>query len=628
MQILYLWINQKNGLKNISLNFGGDILCNISNNTLTIENNPFYIKDFFCTQDFLNKSPKINSVTGIVGENGTGKSTILNSLMKIIENDQNKTFEYFIVYKEKATYFFDYSFKKKIKYNYKDITRHVPIILKVSNIDRRIFFKPLNSTAFKTIFFSNVYDIQATYSQHNSSNRIINLSTNNLSKNKSFVSNQLYDQIMFTKKYEHDLKINEKINVPKEIQIENIYPYNLPSNPKTMQHTKNIEDLFDKIIYPRLSETDEIKANSFLYETCYSIYLAFYTEVFIELVTNLSFGVTSFNYLHAFQQSAKSVQVSNSFSHHYESLKKEIEKLITNDKKSFIEQEDPDELFNSFKESMDNSINYFFDFMESLFRDVQELISLLHSINIIKKNGRYLVKSSDQNLSKIISVNEESYFKPFFNMTWTELSSGEYAFLNLFSRFYSIKNKDIENLIILIDEGDLYFHPQWQKEWLYTFMDIISYMYKKTKIQIILTTHSPFILSDLPNNNVIFLKRDKENHTYTVKNLDNNQLTFAANIHGLFTNSFFITDGLVGKFAQKKINNLIDELMNSSPEKIKSNSSRIKKEIDIIGEPIVKRKLIEMFEDKIKLDVLTINKKIDQLQRQINELKALQNEEN
>ncbi|WP_353764018.1 hypothetical protein [Bacillus toyonensis] len=87
-------------------------------------------------------------------------------------------------------------------------------------------------------------------------------------------------------------------------------------------------------------------------------------------------------------------------------------------------------------------------------------------------------------------------------------------------------------------------------------------------------------------------------------------------------------DGLVGKFAQNKINTLVDEILDSSPEKVKSNSSRIRKQIDIIGEPIVKRKLIEIFEDKIKLDVLSINEKIERLQQQIDELRTLKDDKN
>ncbi|MEM5644017.1 AAA family ATPase [Bacillus toyonensis] len=82
------------------------------------------------------------------------------------------------------------------------------------------------------------------------------------------------------------------------------------------------------------------------------------------------------------------------------------------------------------------------------------------------------------------------------------------CFLTLFSRFNTITHEVSDNLLILIDEGDLYFHPQWQKDWLFTFINIISYLFQKTSIQIILTTHSPFILSDLPSGNVILLKKD------------------------------------------------------------------------------------------------------------------------
>ena len=54
----------------------------------------------------------------------------------------------------------------------------------------------------------------------------------------------------------------------------------------------------------------------------------------------------------------------------------------------------------------------------------------------------------------------------FLTYDWRGMSTGEDALLTQYSRFYEIKSRlKQKNLLILIDEGDLYFHPQWQKEY-------------------------------------------------------------------------------------------------------------------------------------------------------------------
>ncbi|MGY0372657.1 hypothetical protein [Clostridium sp. JNZ J1-5] len=84
---------------------------------------------------------------------------------------------------------------------------------------------------------------------------------------------------------------------------------------------------------------------------------------------------------------------------------------------------------------------------------------------------------------------------------WYDMSSGEKAMLNIFSRFYSITNllreKDKE-LIILIDEGESYFHPEWQRIYLNLLLTEFPKIFKNKNIQIILSSNSPFVVSDLP----------------------------------------------------------------------------------------------------------------------------------
>ncbi|OJE02678.1 hypothetical protein A9487_17080 [Bacillus cereus] len=211
------------------------------------------------------------------------------------------------------------------------------------------------------------------------------------------------------------------------------------------------------------------------------------------------------------------------------------------------------------------------------------------------------------------------------------MSSGQFSFLTLFSRFcYAIEqinNKQKYNsYLLLIDEGDLYFHPQLQKDWLYHFIKIIDVIFNGS-IQVILTTHSPFVLSDIPNTNVTFLSGEfKIGHNF-IEGLDGSPRTFAANISELLSNSFFIKEGLIGKFAKERINNCIRWLLTASPSEVFEKRKQLLKFIDLIGEPILRNKVHDIYQSKLKLfETQDLVNLIELFEVKIKELKKLTNE--
>lgn len=606
MQILYLWVKKYQNLSNLSLNFGGEFLFNITKNNLTIERNPNYIKDFFNVNNDLNNQVRIKNVTGIVGENGTGKSTLLKLIPEIITELPIKGVDFFIVYETDKGLFYDYRLESELHYDSKKINK-----LKSITTYNQVFSKGnINSTRWDKAFFSNVYDLTAHPNALNFNFDVFNLSTNSLYINKNFFTNEIYNQILFVKKVENDFGINAMINIPKKIKLNITTPKQIVKHYGQL-HQKLKNNIIEEIIPNLVSK--EIKDNPFLANISESIYTYFYFYISNRIHEKYYLPYLSLNntFLKTIEQNS-----FDSFEEFFNSFLIELETTFKND---FYKNQANIEFVN-------NNTNVVIQSSKNKYITIKELIKLLPSLSI--EYGMNL-SSDNPYILDFLSLYQRCDFKiSIFEFYWSELSSGEYAFLTLFSRFNTITHEVSDNLLILIDEGDLYFHPQWQKDWLFTFINIISFLFQKTNIQIILTTHSPFILSDLPSGNVILLKKDENKKIRTVKNLEGNQLTFAANIHDLLTNSYFMHDGLVGKFAQNKINTLVDEILDSSPEKVKSNSSRIRKQIDIIGEPIVKRKLIEIFEDKIKLDVLSINEKIERLQQQIDELRTLQDDKN
>ena len=69
-----------------------------------------------------------------------------------------------------------------------------------------------------------------------------------------------------------------------------------------------------------------------------------------------------------------------------------------------------------------------------------------------------------------------------------------------------------------------------------------------------MVTHSPFVLSDIPNDQILFLQKNGQPDT------SNMMSTFGANIHTMLRNSFFLKEGTIGKFAHETIKDAIKRI--------------------------------------------------------------------
>lgn len=108
-----------------------------------------------------------------------------------------------------------------------------------------------------------------------------------------------------------------------------------------------------------------------------------------------------------------------------------------------------------------------------------------------------------------------------------------------------------ENINIILDEIELYFHPEFQRCFLDRLLQGLTFINTSTisGINIVIISHSPFILSDIPKQNVLFLKSEVGKSKPQKYDADN---TFGENIHEILSNGFFLAD-TKGEFAKKKI---------------------------------------------------------------------------
>lgn len=250
-----------------------------------------------------------------------------------------------------------------------------------------------------------------------------------------------------------------------------------------------------------------------------------------------------------------------------------------------------------------------------------DAIEILEYQNKFVQNVMYYYKNfyKEKILEKSDNVDGFINYMP----SQKKLSSGQNALLNFFSRLYSFIEgkisenskyfKDKQHYILLLDETDLGFHPLWKKKFINSILSTLPYFFDSLKIkptiQIIITTHDSLTLSDIPNSNIVYIETSLQNSKSSVLKYDDPLRpckSFGANITDLLADSFFINNGLMGDFAKEKIQNVIDWLNSKDPDlKQKDTNKRI---IEIIDEPILRRKLSEMysnaFDENLELEII------------------------
>ncbi len=152
-----------------------------------------------------------------------------------------------------------------------------------------------------------------------------------------------------------------------------------------------------------------------------------------------------------------------------------------------------------------------------------------------------------------------------------------------------------EYVNLVFDEIELYFHPEYQRQFINRLVSAIRGMnFNHIKgINILLATHSPFILSDIPKSKILFLDNGKAVTQEIAEE------TFASNIHTLLRQAFFLDGGTMGEFAKEKIKRLAQEIAEITEiTKGTEAHNAIEQQIKLIGEPILRRELQRKLQEK------------------------------
>ncbi|OOH80544.1 hypothetical protein BOW65_11745 [Pseudomonas koreensis] len=143
---------------------------------------------------------------------------------------------------------------------------------------------------------------------------------------------------------------------------------------------------------------------------------------------------------------------------------------------------------------------------------------------------------------------------------WRGVSTGELARTHIFAEIFAfLKKSGCDNNIIVIDEADLYLHPEWQRTFLYDLLqhlDSVRVYENTSNPQIVICTHSPIIVSDFLPENIISLGKDEYGQTEVTKSFGFGNAIGDIYMNGMHLKSTFgehakkILDGIIARGRQ------------------------------------------------------------------------------
>lgn len=285
-----------------------------------------------------------------------------------------------------------------------------------------------------------------------------------------------------------------------------------------------------------------------------------------------------------------------------------------------------DEICNKINQLTDKYINY------SYLIEKSNIFSKINEVCEIKIN---LNDQFDQNVFNLLELYEMGNngpsllgdFKKVFKVHLNNnISEGELQLINTYSGiYYALTNgyKNQKSAIILLDEPDKSFHPMWISSFIDNLVKLVESIDNDMKYQFIISTHSPFMLSDVPKDCITCI--DIVDHQRIISKA---KKSFASNYYDIIKDTFFLEDS-VGMFAKRKINEMIEVINNIDNNINEEKIKRINEMISVIDDNYLKNilhselnKKISNFNQKMALELEQENllKRINEISMKLGEL--------
>lgn len=553
MEILYIWVKRYKNLENFELNlsssmrFSYDVEKNIVKRSL-IRKLP---RNFF--------PPKINNVTALIGKNGAGKSNALEAICNTLKGSGDSILsDFFVITKIPGS--------RKFRGYYRFLSHPKPTSQTIEFEKHSGDIKPLD-----VIFFSNVNDRR----RNNFSAEVIDLSEN--TKNFSGIRTNRWDldfikQIAFLHSpYTSELGIDSPIAAHILVNV-----FNAVSGIK--QNGLPSENLVKLRKFIRRRTKDMLPKTRFVLLSQYLYFVSFITAY------SNTFSPSDSNENDIFDLDYDVGRILNDHQSTEEVLHEIILELKSRCVKIGLFNSQLSSVFSHPTLTDGELLGQQFNFLEQL----PTLAANLHfsyANNAIRERSQqtFTIDYSPYSIELLQRYAENMSFSKFIDIDWMGLSSGQKAYLNLFSKLTSALQRTTQkDIVLLIDEGDLYLHPKWQVEFLYRLLSILSTA-STGNIQVVLTSHSPLLLSDLPKQNIQILG---------VPDLKPDIETFGANLYDLYAGPLFLEGMTSGLFSSLKIAEFMQFIKRK--DFVSSEKEYIEDFLRILGDEIYKYKFEEL----------------------------------
>lgn len=161
------------------------------------------------------------------------------------------------------------------------------------------------------------------------------------------------------------------------------------------------------------------------------------------------------------------------------------------------------------------------------------------------------------------------------------------------------------NLNIMLDEIEVCFHPEYQRMFISRLLELLCetlHLNEIFGIHIWLTTHSPFILSDI-NESLITYMKNGHRITNEEKKRMNIKAPMASNISELLHQSFFLEEGFVGEYVRTQIKEAINVMQKKVANDDKWNEDTIAILIKSLNEPYIDHQMRLLYRSRYEKDI-------------------------
>ena len=583
-QLLFLYIEDYQDFGTISINLSNNFHIYYENEDLTILKTPNFVKDLY--------GENILDINIIAGQNGIGKTTLLKAIADIARE------------KDRYSDGYDYKYIQVIKtgdrtgHIYSTLAGELPLNVTSEFLDIETETYSTYEPGRPIVYYSPFLDFNLldVYSNHDAQ-PIIDMSQTQIMMDDMEEKERGEDVEYFIEPYSllsHKLKnIKRHLNFIKDSSEIFRLPFELPNafwiNFHRLNADRNDISINDKQIY------DELQA------LCAEYFRGFPENGLSK--ANMAYLMFLRNLLTLFFKSVTNIKTQTILQHRFKDFPAEDVTNFQNDNAEALIQ-----LIVRFFDKQDIfKTNIFIELIEIAFQ-------VINSENVTFRNANNLLTAelslSSQVIERIFSIlsnaqqipENKTILKPlsdFFSFDWSNFSSGEKMFLDLFSRLHSLKSrlsKTRDPILLIIDEGEIGFHPSWQLKYTENLVKFLNKLLPDNTFQILLATHSPLVMSDFPKERAHLLWRNPESG---LREKINSIGTFAQNTSELLANDFFVENSLIGNLAKHYIDDIISNISNLvSGQVMPKEVGAIYRRIELIDEPIIKQLLFNELERK------------------------------